>query len=88
MEISGQVWGVLAFFAAWVISVIAHGLLMYRAFLHSRPSVTMHRLAWSQWLFLRREEFTTIGWRYRQAAVACLAFPLLAFFAVSAIWML
>jgi len=67
----------LAFFAGWVISVIAQGLLWYRAFLHTVPSVTAQRVAWSQWIFLRREEFTPLGWRYRQAAVACWAIPFL-----------
>jgi hypothetical protein len=65
----------LAFGAGWVISIIAQGLLWYRAFLHTVPSVTIHRVAWSQWLFLRREEFTPLGWRYRQAAVACWGIP-------------
>ena len=65
----------LAFAAGWVISVIAQGLLWYRAFLHTLPGLTIQRVAWSQWIFLPREDFTPRGWRYRQAAVACWAIP-------------
>ena len=76
MEISSsQAWIGLAFFAGGVISTIAQGLLWYRALLNTVPSVTMQRVAWRQWIFLRREEFTARGWRYRQAAVACWAIP-------------
>jgi hypothetical protein len=86
MEISGQVWSVITFFASWVISVIAHNMLMYRALLNTRPDVTVEQVAWSRGLFLRREKFTVIGWRYRQAAMACLAIPMFTALVAAALW--
>ena len=85
MENSNQIWAMLAVVVAWVISFIVQQLLLYRAFLHAAPSVTMRRVAWTHWIFLRRDEFTATGWRYRQAALACWAVPLVTFFVAEGI---